>query len=97
MRLVIFCPVCQKHDLVRVPVILEKQRNEIDRGLVPILIKQVICPHNFIAYVDRNWKVRRFMPVTFDDEFPHMFQLEEQQFQKYHLTFERKGLVYAKS
>lgn len=89
MRIVLFCPLCRKHELVILPEEIIRKREKNLEGLVPLFCKHYICEHSFIAYVDRNWKIRRFMPVEDDNPFPHMFELERKRFEEHLIILEQ--------
>lgn len=92
MRIVLFCPICRRHELINLPESIVKERKFNFDTLVPLFCKQYICNHSFIAYVDKNWKVRRFMPVEENNPFPHMFALERKRFQEHLIILEQAAV-----
>lgn len=96
MRRVLICPICQRHEFVQIPESMVMQRNALRSGLVPIIIKEAICDHHFIVYVDKQWKIRRVMPVPEDSPFPHMFALEKRRFAKEHLVLDVRKSISCK-
>ncbi|MFX1393775.1 MAG: hypothetical protein ACFFAH_09390 [Promethearchaeota archaeon] len=64
------CPSCSKTGTIEIsPNIL---KNSI-RGLLAINIaRDIICPHSFIAYIDKNLSVRDYFVADFRVELPQM-------------------------
>ncbi|TFG00399.1 MAG: hypothetical protein EU541_02410 [Promethearchaeota archaeon] len=60
----ITCPICSKWGKIE---IAEKELGKASRGLLSISISEdLICEHSFIAYVDRNLKVRDYFVPDFE-------------------------------
>ena len=76
-RVVLRCPLCGKISLHKLSPHLRQAREDIDEGLVPVLIKHFVCTHLFIAYVDRNWQIRHYIPVDYKVNHPYSLILEE--------------------
>lgn len=58
-----YCPVCSKKGIIEIS---EKPLVNATRGLISISIsKDIVCEHAFIAYVDKNLKVRDYFRPDF--------------------------------
>lgn len=65
----IVCPICKKVGYIDIDKDSLRQNS---RGITAINISmEHICPHSFLAYVDRNFHVRDFMIVDFNVESLH--------------------------
>jgi len=64
------CPSCSKTGSIEISPNLIKDSL---RGLLAINIaKDIICPHSFIAYIDKNLNVRDYFVADFQIELPQM-------------------------
>ncbi|QEE16462.1 hypothetical protein DSAG12_02292 [Promethearchaeum syntrophicum] len=62
-RIMVVCPVCSKSGRIPVPtaVITEK-----DSGATSVYIpRDLVCPHEFYAYIDKNFKVRDYLVLEY--------------------------------
>jgi hypothetical protein len=60
----IICPVCSTSGKIQIS---KKDLGKASRGLLSISIpEQVVCEHSFIAYIDRNFKVRDYFVPDFE-------------------------------
>jgi hypothetical protein len=69
-KIEIICPSCSKKGTIDLALdLLEKSA----RGIVAInLGEKQICPHSFVAYIDRNLQVRDCFITDFQIELPEM-------------------------
>ncbi len=64
----IICPTCSKHGKIQVEDSLVKQN---ERGITAInIMKNIICEHSFLVYVDKNYNVRDAVSFDFSIELP---------------------------
>ncbi|MBN1800798.1 MAG: hypothetical protein JW891_04785 [Candidatus Lokiarchaeota archaeon] len=64
----IICPTCSKHGKIYVEDSLVKQNV---RGITAInIVKNIICEHSFLVYVDKNYNVRDAVSFDFSVELP---------------------------
>ena len=62
-RIMVVCPVCSKQGRIPVPtdVIMKK-----DSGATSVYIpRDLVCPHEFYAYIDKNFKVRDYLVLEY--------------------------------
>jgi hypothetical protein len=60
-KIALRCPVCRKVKIHIIPEILIEKRDNISHGVIPILIpKKLVCDHEFISCIDKNFVVREF-------------------------------------
>ncbi len=69
MKLIeVICPLCQKKNKIEVE---DDLSGKMARGLVAINVEEgKVCSHAFIAYVDKNYKVRDCFTADFRIEVP---------------------------
>jgi len=62
-RIMVVCPVCSKQGRIPIPVdIIEKK----DSGATSVYIpRDLVCPHEFYAYIDKNFKVRDYLVLEY--------------------------------
>ncbi|MFX1394871.1 MAG: hypothetical protein ACFFAH_15025 [Promethearchaeota archaeon] len=64
------CPSCSKVGYIEISLNVIKDSL---RGLLAINIaKDIVCPHSFIAYIDKNLNVRDYFVADFQIELPQM-------------------------
>ncbi|MBD3255028.1 MAG: hypothetical protein GF383_08035 [Candidatus Lokiarchaeota archaeon] len=69
------CPICSKSQDVDIS---DADLKNVSRGLLAINITTgAICDHSFIAYVDKNRKVRDYFTADFQIGLPEMTSKEE--------------------
>ena len=74
------CPSCSKIGTIE---ILEDAMKSAPRGLLAVNIaKDILCPHNFIAYIDKNLNVRDYFISDFSIELPEITQEEKEKIGK---------------
>ena len=62
------CPSCLKKGKIE---ITDDSIKSISRGLLAVNVAPTtVCPHSFIAYVDKNLKIRDYFMVDFQIELP---------------------------
>jgi hypothetical protein len=70
----VICPSCSKIGKINISV---SKIKTISRGVLAVnVIANSICPHSFIAYVDKNLKIRDYFMADFHFELPET-KLEE--------------------
>ena len=74
-RLVLRCPMCNRISLPRLSPHLKQEREGMVEGLVPILINNYVCDHQFIAYVDHHWQARQV--IEYHENHPYRLMLVE--------------------
>ena len=62
-RIMVVCPVCSKQGRIPIPVdVIEKK----DSGATSVYIpRDLVCPHEFYAYIDKNFKVRDYLVLEY--------------------------------
>jgi len=62
-RIMVVCPVCSKSGRIPVPIdIIQKK----DSGATSVYIpRDLVCPHEFYAYIDKNFKVRDYLVLEY--------------------------------
>jgi hypothetical protein len=66
----IICPYCSKRGHIEIFIDVKSEAN---RGLIAVNIKkEIICKHEFIAYIDRNYKVRDYFIADFKIKTPKL-------------------------
>ena len=74
-RILINCPSCSEKGYIEIS---EGEFKNISRGLLAVNIeKDIICLHSFIAYIDKNSKVRDYFIADFQIEIPEILPLKE--------------------
>jgi len=69
-RIQVFCPTCGNKGDIEVS---EEALVNVTRGLLAVNIaKDSICTHAFIAYIDKNQKVRDYFMTDFQIEVPEI-------------------------
>jgi len=62
-RILVVCPVCSKSGRIPVPVEVIVKK---DSGATSVYIpREMICQHEFYAYVDKNFKVRDYLVLEY--------------------------------
>ena len=70
----IICPSCSRVGKIEIP---ETDIKSVSRGLLAVNVAaKTICPHTFIAYIDKNLKIRDYFMADFHFELPET-ELEE--------------------
>ena len=62
-RIMVVCPVCSKQGRIPIPIdIIQKK----DSGATSVYIpRDLVCPHEFYAYIDKNFKVRDYLVLEY--------------------------------
>ncbi len=61
------CPICSESGKIEVS---KKELGKASRGLLSIsLPENVVCKHSFVAYIDKNFKVRDYFVPDFEINF----------------------------
>jgi hypothetical protein len=76
-RIPIICPICSKISLHKISKELLAQRQKIELGIVPILVKHIVCQHMFYIYVDAHFAIRNYMLASHENQHPYMLKIEE--------------------
>lgn len=75
MKLSVSCPKCSVKGFINVS---EDAVTKAQRGLVAINIaRNTVCEHSFVAYVDKNFKVRDCFIADFNIEISEVSQVKE--------------------
>ncbi len=62
-KILVICPVCSKSGRVPVPVDIISEK---DSGATSVYIpRDLVCPHEFYAYIDKNFKVRDYLVLEY--------------------------------
>ena len=62
-KILVVCPVCSKSGRVPVPIEVITKK---DSGATSVYIpRDLICPHEFYAYIDKNFKVRDYLVLEY--------------------------------
>ena len=62
-RIMVVCPVCSKQGRIPIPVKIIEQK---DSGATSVYIpRDLVCPHEFYAYIDKNFKVRDYLVLEY--------------------------------
>lgn len=73
-KLLIKCPTCGKLGNIEVENDIMK---DVSRGLLTFkIIKDTICSHSFIIYIDKNFNIRDYIVADFQIELPK-FEINE--------------------
>ena len=71
----IVCPSCKKQGNIDVSLDVLKGAT---KGLLAINISpDIICPHSFVAYVDKNLKIRDYFMADFKIQLPEISSIEK--------------------
>lgn len=71
----IVCPSCKEQGKIDVSLDVLKGAT---KGLLAINISpDIICPHSFVAYVDKNLKIRDYFMADFKIELPEVSSIEK--------------------
>lgn len=69
------CPTCQKIGFIEIS---EDAIKNVARGLLAVNISEgIVCPHTFIAYVDKNFDIRDYFVADFQIELPQISSVEK--------------------
>ncbi|MFX1392292.1 MAG: hypothetical protein ACFFAH_01845 [Promethearchaeota archaeon] len=69
------CPTCGKYGNIEISLDLLKNTQ---RGLLSVNIaNNIICPHQFLAYVDKTLQVRDYFTVDFHVDIPEISSIEK--------------------
>ncbi|TXT59136.1 MAG: hypothetical protein BAJALOKI3v1_1120001 [Promethearchaeota archaeon] len=64
------CPECGKNGYIEVS---EEELSNVSRGLLAVNVSEnIICNHSFVAYVDKNLKIRDCFMADFHIEIPEL-------------------------
>lgn len=75
VKIQVKCPSCLKKGFIEIS---EGYLKNVSRGLLSVNItKNLICLHSFIAYVDKNMKVRDYFLADFRVEMPEIVPPKE--------------------
>ncbi|MHA1647989.1 MAG: hypothetical protein ACTSVL_10485, partial [Promethearchaeota archaeon] len=62
-RIMVVCPVCSKSGRIPVPTAVITGK---DSGATSVYIpRDLVCPHEFYAYIDKNFKVRDYLVLEY--------------------------------
>lgn len=76
-RVVIRCPFCGQTMFHKVSPEMQFQRTKEEGGLIPILINNFVCEHKFVAYIDKYFMIRGYLPVNDEGDLSYIFKLEK--------------------
>ena len=66
----VICPHCNERGHIEIP---EDSHKDTSRGLLAVNIaSNIICPHDFIMYIDRNFHIRDYFTTDFQIELPEI-------------------------
>ena len=66
----VICPHCSERGHIEMP---EDSVKDVTRGLLAVNIASgIICPHDFIMYIDRNFQIRDYFTTDFQIELPEI-------------------------
>jgi hypothetical protein len=69
-KILIRCPACANQEFIELP---EGNVQDFKRGLLAVNIpKGTTCSHSFIAYIDKNMKIRDYFIADFEVEIPEL-------------------------
>jgi len=62
-KILVVCPSCKNKSRILVPVnIISKKKSGSTSIYVP---RDLVCPHEFYVYVDKNFKVRDYLVLEY--------------------------------
>ncbi|MBD3194151.1 MAG: hypothetical protein GF317_03790 [Candidatus Lokiarchaeota archaeon] len=74
MKIEVRCPSCAKVGYIEVS---EEILKDVNRGLLAVNVAEsIVCEHSFVAYVDKNLKIRDCFMADFHIEIPELVSAE---------------------
>jgi hypothetical protein len=61
-KIKIICPICQKSGIIKIPIKIIKETQNLTTILIP---KKILCKHSFQAFVDKNFEVRGYQKINY--------------------------------
>lgn len=69
IKIEIRCPTCSKKGTLEIS---EAVMKNVTRGLLAVNVAETVCSHSFIAYIDKNLKIRDYFIADFKIQLPQM-------------------------
>ena len=75
VKVLVRCPSCSKQGRIE---LAEDSAKEAQKGLLAVNVAEnMICPHSFVAYLDKNLQVRNYFIADFEIQIPENAQVQE--------------------